>query len=403
MLPDLNGGQAMAVDFGTVIDGASRTDNINTDGTPISMEAQTALLDPGTFPLVALTDKTGSNKKTVGNMKQEFRERRLKRNYTTVTTAVTADNTTSLAVADGTLVKVDMIVAPPSTGENLLVTAVSGNTLSVTPASAGTGNIAEAIAQGAALVIMSEAHAEGEEVPAAYSVKSVNKFNYLMQSDRRIQTTDIDEATVHYDTSEDRRQDQRMGMIEYKRDQNLLFYVGEGSREVVSASGRRRHVCSGLFEQFSENNVVMPGGGAFTKSTLGEIMASTTPHSTSGTKTGLFGTNGWSKISAWPDNFMRVSPGADQRWGVTLNTVITGYGDIEVGHDPVLRTTHGLEDRAVIMDLQWIKQLQMNGLPVVLMEKVANLSSVHEIVDAITGTFGLEVKFAELHAQISNL
>lgn len=392
-------------ELGDIIDVAARSDNINQNGLVIDMWDQTALLDPGTFPLVALTRMAGKKVKQTKRMKHEFRERRLRPNFTSVLTAVTAANTTTLVVADPTYIKADMVLNIPSTGDQLGVASISGNDITVysLTGTTGSGNIPNAIAVGARVIIGPEAHAEGEEVPAVYSIDSTNRFNYVMQSDRRVAATDIEEEIQHYDTSEQRRMDQRQGWIEYHRDMNILGYVGKNTREVTSASGPRRHVCSGMFEQFTENVVDVSDGAGFTIDTLAAILADTTPHVSSGMKVGLFGTNGWSQISAWPRNFLRETPGEKKRWGISLSSIITGYGTIAVGYDPQLNEDLGLADRAVIMDLSKISRLQLGGMAPKLIKGVTNLTSIHQVVDAMTGTLGWEAKLAELHAQIEGL
>lgn len=393
------------MDVGDIIDTAARSENINQSGLVIDMWDETALLDPGQYPLVALTRTAGKKVKQTKRMKHEFRERRLRPNFTSVLTAVTADNTASLVVADPTFAKADMILNIPSTGDQLMVVSVSGNTITVVSltGTTGSGNIPNAIAVGARVIIGPEAHAEGEEVPAVYSIDSTNRYNYVMQSDRRVAASDIEEAIEHYDSSEQRKMDQRQGWIEYMRDMNILGYVGKNTREVTSASGPRRHVCSGMFEQFTENIVDVSDGAGFTIDSLAAILAETTPHTSSGMKVGLFGNNGWSQISAWPRNFLRETPGENKRWGISLDTIITGYGKIAVGYDPQLNEDLGLADRAVIMDLSQIKRLQLGSMAPKLIKGVPNLTSIHQVVDAMTGTFGWEAKLAELHAQVEGL
>ena len=393
------------VEIGDIIDTAARSDNINQDGLLIDMWPNTELLDPGTYPLVALTRTAGKKARATKRMKHEFRERRLRPNFTSVLTAVTADNTTDLVVQDPTYCKADLLLYIPSTGDQLMVDSVSGNTLTVRSleGTTGSGNIPNAISVGARVIIGPEAHAEGEEVPAVYSIDSTTRYNYVMQSDRRISATDIEEEIEHYDTSEQRRMDQRQAWIEYMRDMNILGYVGKSTREVTSASGPRRHVCSGNFEQLSENVIDISDGAGFTIDTLGSVMAETTPHTSASKKIGIFGVNGWSQICQWPRNYLRETPGQNKRWGITLSSVITGYGMLDVGYDPQLDEDHGLADRGVVIDLSKVTQLYLQNKKPRLIKAIPNLSGVHTVVDAITGTFGWEYRLQELHAQVEGL
>lgn len=394
----------MAIDYGTIIDAASRSDAVNQSGLPIDMEPQTALLDPNSYVFEALTRQIGKKIET-NQMKHEYRERRLIPAFATVTTAVAVGDSAITLANDYTRVKNDYLLYAPKTGEMFLVQDASIDaTVSVVRASSGTGTIQNALAVGDIVMILGESHAEGEEVPAAVSVTSINKYNYLMQKDRRVQVTDINEAIEHYDSSEQLALDRKQAFIEYKRDMNLLFYVGIGSREVTSASGPRRHCCSGLIERLTENGKDLSGAGAgLTIETCGMLLRDTKYRGASSEgKIMLVGTNGAQAISAWGLNALRVSP-MEKVWGLRISTIRTAFGDLEVVFDPTLSAEYGLQDRAFIIDKAHVRQLYLRTKDVRLYTAIPNLSGLHTTVDAISGTFGLQVKFEELHAAITGI
>jgi hypothetical protein len=394
----------MAIDYGTIIDAASRSDSVNTSGLPIDMEAQTALLDPNSYVFEAITRQIGK-KLACNQMKHEYRERRVIPAFGTLTAAVTVGASTLTMANDYTRVKNDYLLYIPYSGEMLLVQDASiDSTVSVVRASSGTGTIQNAVPNGQKVMILGEAHAEGEEVPAAVSVQSINKYNYIMQKDRRVQVTDINEAIEHYDQSEQLAMDRKQAFIEYKRDVNLLMYVGVGSREVTSASGPRRHVCSGLIERLTENNVDLSGAGAgLTIETCGLLMHDTKYRGASSEgKILIVGTNGAQAISAWGLNALRVSP-MEKQWGLRINTIKTAFGDLEVVFDPALNADYNLADRGFVIDKQHIRQMFLRTLDVRMYLNIPNLSSLHSTVDAISGTFGLQVKFEELHGAITGI
>jgi len=393
----------MAINYGDMISGASRSDNINQNGLVIDMEKFTKLLDENAYFLEALTRKVGK-RITANRMKHEYRERRLIRNYCTVTTAA-AVGATSFVTNEYNRVYVNFYVYNPRTTDLMLVTAApTTTTVTMVDAVAGTGGTSYAWVANDILIILGESHAEGEEVPVAFSVDSINKYDYLMQKDRRIQATDIEEAEEHYDKDEKRAMDRKQAMISYRRDMNMLFYVGKNGREVTSASGPRRHCCGGLIEKISENVVDFSSqGSAFTLPALEGIMALTKYHSQSSeSKFGLFGTRAWSAMSNWGRNALLISTD-HKEWGLRINKIITGYGDIDVAYDPVLNETNGLQGHAFIIDTMHVRQLQMKGLPVRVILDIPNLSTVHQTVDAITGTFGLQLLFPELHARATGI
>jgi len=393
----------MAIDYGTVIDGIARSDSINQNGQVLDMESHTALLDPNSYVFEALLRQLGS-KITTNQMKHEYREKRLIPSYVSLTAEASSGGTT-ITVDDYTRIKNDFYLYSPTTNDLLLVQDASIDaSVTVVLASDGSSALPNTIASGSKIIILGEAHAEGEEVPEAYSNQSINKFNYVMQKDRRIEQTDIEEAIEHYDSSEERMAQRKQAFIEYKRDQNLLHYVGQSVREIVSAVGPRRHCCSGIIELFTENVYDLSGAGSgLTLTTLSNIMGSTKYHgSSSETKMGLFGTNPWTSISALPVSALRVSP-MEKKWGINISKIITGYGEMNIAYDPVLSADNGLADRFFVFDTKHTKQMCLKGQNVRMITDIPNLSTVHRTVDAITGTFGLQVKFPELHAQGSGV
>jgi len=390
-------------DFGSVIDSAARSENINQSGLVLDMERITAELEPNAYPFEMLTRKLG--KPVVSTRtKYEFRERRPIPGYTTTTTS-TAVGAGAINVANDDRIKNDFLLQVASTGEILLVQDSSiDSSVTVVRASSGTGGVVTAIESGAKIIILGEAHAEGEAIPAAYTNTSVDVFDYVMQMDRVVQVTDIEEAIEHYDDREKLALDRKIAWIEYKRNVNLLYYVGKKSREVTSASGARRHVCSGVFEKFTENKIDLAAGDAgFTFQTIGNIMGETTIYgSSSATKVGIFGTNAWQAISAWPINYLRVSPNT-KVWGINVNRILTGYGPMDVMQDPTLTAQYGLEDRGIVIDPAYVRRVYLRSMKPRLFANVATMADIHNKKDAISGTFAMQAKFDELHAQIEGI
>jgi hypothetical protein len=395
----------MAIDFGTLIDGAARSDQINQNGLVIDMEPFTKLLDENSYWFEALTRKIGNGTETTKRWKHEFMTDRLLPSYASVS-AASAANATTVYISEYDRVKDDFLLFNTTTKDLVKVTGVPTTTsVTVTEATTGTTpTTTKAWGVGNILVIMGEAHAEGEEVPAAYSNEPTNDFDYVMTKDRRISATIEEEAEQTYDPTKKRARDRKKGWIMYKREQNLLFYLGKRTREVTSASGARRHICGGLIEKLSENFSDMSAAqGAITLEFLSNILGDTKYHSASSdSKIFIGGNKAWNNISAWPREALRVSPN-DTKWGIAINSILTGHGSMDVGYDPMLNAKNGLDDRFFIIDTQHVRQLTMQGLPIRMITDIPNLSTVHTKVDAITGTFGLQVSLPELHASGSGV
>jgi hypothetical protein len=386
-------------DYGTIIDGAARSDNILQGGIPVDMEAQTMLLDPNAYPFEVISRQI-NEKEATDQMKHEYREKRLTPLFTE-TTAAAAAGATSITVADYTRIKNDYLLYVPSTGEMLLVQDTSiDSTVDVVNASTGSGGIVSAIASDAKINILGEAHAEGETTPTATSNEPIIKSNYVMQKDLTITVTDIEEAIRHYGNEKKRDTDRRDGWIQYKKAQNLLYYVATGSREVASASGPRRHVCSGLLELITENvKDAADASDGLTLDTIASLIGvCKRPGASSDKKLTIVGVNGQMAISAWPREKLQVSV-LEKKWGVRVNTLITGFGDTDIVYDSMLNEEYGLDSHLFVLDMKFIKQLYLRTMPVRLFADIAT-GNIHQKLDAISGTFGLQVKGNELHGRI---
>jgi len=86
------------------------------------------------------------------------------------------DSATSIVVDDGTVFNVNDIAYAPSTGEHMLVTAVSTNTLTVTRAFGSTA--AAAVADNAYLVCLGSSFAEAASAPSPLMLLETEDYNY---------------------------------------------------------------------------------------------------------------------------------------------------------------------------------------------------------------------------------
>jgi hypothetical protein len=392
----------MAVPTPTFIEGGGRADNINQSGLVIDMENRIDMLDESVQIFDKLTRVIGGPVEKT-RMEYNHREKRLVPRLTTIDVA-DAIGQAQIEVADPAYVHVDDLLYIPDTQDLLLVTSVNSNgAIGIVDATDGSGTLPSATTVGMEVLILGESHAEGEEAPAAYSVQEEDVTDYIMQMDRRIEATDIEEAEEHYDPMAQRALDRKCGTIEWLKDRNLLFYVGKSTREVASASGPRRHCLGGFFERVNTNTYDFSGGGAsLTLQQIGEMLRATSFHTASTKKVSVCGNQAWSAISNLPVSSIRVSPN-EKKWGIKVSELMTGYGAVDVSYDPVLSDENGLGDRMIITDPAHIRQtfLRTKGMKMHL--NVANLSSVHRAVDVITGTFGLQVKLEELHAQAEGI
>lgn len=398
----------MSVAPGAVKDGSLKTSTVNSGGIPIDMEALTKDIIPKNYTTLAMVSKFGKAIVTQ-SMEHLYRERRPIRNYTTIT-AVDAIGQSNIEVADPTFIKNDQVLWVVRDGVKVMQLLVQDTSIDATVdvvmfhGTTGSGTLTSATAVGDVVVIGPEAHAEGEVVPTAYTNISTNKTDYLMQCDRAVKKTDIEAAQGHYDyTEKDLAKDRKIAFIEEKQKMNLQMYFGTETKDTTSGDGRR-YAIAGLFDRLTENNVDYSGVGAgFTVQALQAIIQEVTDGGPAGGNPVLVaGVNINNHISSWVDGSVRVGPGK-VKWGVMVRSIWTQYGEVDVTYDNLLSAKFGVADRGIILEQSKCRSMHLNGKPVRLYADITNQRDIHNMEDAISGTFGIQTSALECFGQINGV
>ena len=380
---------------GTLVSGNVRTDQVLAAKVPVNMDRHIHLQETSKY-LFEYIVRSIRKSKAETNMRCDFLEQR-PHPLTVVGTAIEAAGQTVIAVDNGTYVKADQLLYNTRTNEMYLVASISSNNVTIVNHAAGTGGVTFATAVGDIMLILPEAHAEGEAIPAAYSQQPVEVQTYLMQSDSVRGNTDIQRRTAEYGMKQ-LLVDRKLKWIEYKRGKDLLMYLGKNVRETTSGDGRR-HTSRGMREYITTNKEDFSTvGGGLSLQTVAELIRRTTAYSASSdVKVGVCGQNAWAQISAMPNTAIRTTV-SEEQWGKRLKTLITGHGNLAVGYDPILKQENGLQDIFVIFDPAHICHAHLQGEPERLILNVEDNTDIHNQVDVITGTFGLLLMLEELHA-----
>jgi len=385
--------------------GNIRTDQVLAAKVPVFMREQIDILDSERAFFEHLS-RQFRKVKGIENMKYNFLEQRSYPRFMTCD-EVTAAAGTEVHVDNPSYAHTDQLIYNTRTQEHYLMNeAIGGVTTDGTITVLnliGTGGITTATAVGDILQIGPEAHAEGEDIPAAYSNTPTERFTYLFQHDKRRANTDIMARQKEYGPSQliiDRKQ----FWVDEMRALAMLLYTGKQNREILSASGPRRHAMSGIMEQITSNVVDFDDvPGAMTLASVGEILRLTMNHSASSTtKVGVCGQNAWAGISALPAAAIRTTVN-ETAWGKKLHTLVTPFGTLSIAYDLMLSAENGMDDKFFVLDPAYIERLHMTGLETHLILNIQNSTDIHNQIDVITGTDGIRVGLEELHAQAENI
>ena len=398
----------MTVPRGTVVNGSLATDTVNSSGIPIDMEARTLQLFPQNYTTLTLVKMFG---KTVEakDMVHKYREDRPIPHWTSITVADAAAQTT-IEVENPSYIQNDQVLWIVRAGVVIMQLLVQDTSIDATvtivnfTGTTGSGGLPAATVVGDIVLIGPEVHAEGEAVPTAFTNITTDREDHLMQSDRTVKKTDIEAHIGHYDSFEKKLASAlKKAWVEENAKMNLVTYIATKTKESTSGDGNR-YLFEGLFNRLTENTENYGGvGSGFTVQALQETLRSTIDNSVSGGKKVLVaGVNVNNHISGWPDGSIRVDPNM-QKWGIQIRTIQTQYGAIDVVYDNVLNETHGLSDRAVILDSAHMRKMHLPGLPMRAYYNITTQRDIHNMEHAISGTLGTQVSSVESHAQIKGV
>jgi hypothetical protein len=198
------------------------------------------------FTMVAKLGKKGAHNQTIKWMTDELNPKADAVNNG----AGYADSDTSIVVDNGGFFRKRDLVKVPRTGEVLLVTNISTNTLTVTRSVGGTA--AAALVDNDPLVILGPAYAQGSTLEAARSTVEVEKTNYMQIFRHSFKVTgthvSMGKQGGHYVESDVVTQ-RRKKALEHARDINLTAYFGEAA--LASGNG----YLGGIIEQIPAGNI----------------------------------------------------------------------------------------------------------------------------------------------------
>lgn len=286
--------------------------------------------------------------------------------------------------------------------DNVGVVGTTTDIRSYTHATPGTAELVFATEVGDVINILPESHLEGTDFLAAWRTESVEDYEYIMEIARRSSDiSNIANAESYRDPASERELNNRYALIELMRDINLLFYISQRTRDETATA--RRHAFGGLRQKIQTNRQVLAPGVSITPQSIGEILRTTTRQGVaSGNKLAMAGQNTITEVSAWPVGSIQTSP-RETEWGYNIKTIITPHGNLDLAYDPALTQENGLADVLAIIDEAHVRQcyLQTQGMRV--LRKLSSLSHAFRIVDGVAATFGMDLRYEELHAWIEGV
>lgn len=314
----------------------------------IDMDDVIAMLDPDVSQFTTMLMKVASS--PAYNTKIEWLEDQLFPRLTTLAASATsAAGTIDVATDTGAYFRANDLIRIGSTGEALLVTAVSTDTLGVTRS---IGSVAAAsAASGVDVVIVGNAAAQGATLGTRKITKRVAAYNYEQIQRNPYGFTESLLATRLYG-GDALDKERKKKLVEHKRAiENALFF---GARDLNTSGSTPVGYAGGAVEYISSN--IKAAGGTMTKSSFDTYFRDFLQNGSQNKVmfcSPLVATvvSGYSR-----DNWVRSTP-SDRVWGVKIDAFISGaYGyevPVVVKKDWNDFQTYG--GYAFVIDLDYVK------------------------------------------------
>lgn len=314
------------------------------------------LLNAETSPLISMLKKTKKNSKSCASQKFEHYEKDQGTPILTVSGAVADGSTTSISLAtgEGTSVMVNDTIYVPSTGEQLIVTAVNTDALTVVR---GYGEISgAAIADGASLVILGNSAMQGTGAPEGKSLNSSNVYNYTEIQKDAVEITGSEAGIKRYDEKNQKLVEKRgevMTLHQEALERKFMF----GQRKEDTTGTHVKYTTRG-FINFIQTNV-HDMGGTFSRTKVNQFLRDVFLYG-KGNKIMFLGSD---LVDAFDSDIltnanMTLTP-ASSEYGLDVKTWISPYGTIKLAYHRVLSQIH--PGWGLCMDLEKLRYRYLKG------------------------------------------
>ena len=380
--------------------GVRTTGNIQQERRVVDMAKEIALLDPKIAPFITILKRIKGGGATRVVHSPEFKW--LEDDYvaTSTTAAATAEaGATAITVADGSIFRVNDIVKVPATGETMLVTAVSGNNVTVTRSWGDTE--AAQIPNAAELLNIGSAMSENSLARARVSTQEVVRSNYTQIFRTPFELSRTEDFSEMYG-GKDRAYQRRKALAEHKRDIARAIYFGEKAAGVDAVTGAPKRTMGGLIEAIKKDGLThgfSANGTELTYANFNANVAKRVFEHGSDEKLLVCGGKLAAAIDSWDIGAARGDMGADKTYGVHVTKLITSYGILDVVYDPLLTgETYG--GYGLVLDMDNIRYAHLAGSDTKLRTNIQP-NDQDGVMDEYLTECSVEIKLPKTHMLIT--
>ena len=214
------------------------------------MDADIAMLEPDEAPLVTFLMRL--SKRPAYSQKVEWLEDELHPRYSAIASSYTSGTTITVTTGTGAYFKPFDLIRNELTGENMLVTGVAVDTLTVTR---GIGSVASTSSIGSTdgIIRLSNASAEGATLGQLKQTKKVAQYNYCQIIRTPFGMTETLIASKLYGQPDVMAYEANKKLIEHKRELENTLWMG---RRNLDTSGAAPRAAMGGVQDYISTNVL---------------------------------------------------------------------------------------------------------------------------------------------------
>ncbi len=382
----------------TNIIGVRTTANINPSKLVVDMASKIALLEPDKAPFLTCLKAIRGDRRVVYNPKFEWLEDQLLGIRTQINGAIANGTATTVVVDDGGIFRPYDVVKIPSTGECMLVTAISTNSLTVVRGYGSTAGAA--IADDAEILVVGNAQAENATARQVVSTQETTCYNYTQIFRTPIAISNTEKASKMYGGKDLNYQRKKAG-IEHIRDIANALYFGQRKQDTSGTTPRR--TMGGILEFLSGASRSVAFNSSSNKLTFRNFDAKVAREAFSyggDEKLLVAGPYLASAINDWAAQKLVTEVGEDKTLGMTVKNLITSYGNMKVVYDPLLMESSVYAGYGFVLDLQYIRYVYLDGRDTKLNTGI-QARDVDGVVDEYITECSLEFKQPKTHMLIT--
>lgn len=370
----------------TMITGTRGSANIQQARRVVDMSKDIALLEPDAAPLTVLLKQMDGKTREAINPEFKWLEDELAPRWDAINNgAGYTAGSTSIVVDNGSYFKAGDIVKVPRTVEQMLVTAVSTNTLTVTR---GWGTTAAAgLVDNDPLLILGNSSAEGASSPTTKTTQEAVYTNYTEIIRTPFDVTGTDAASELYGGRDMNYLRKKMG-IEHKKSIELAYLFGEKKEDTTGSQPQR--FTGGLNYWVSTNR--QDAGGALTEAEFEQFCRTIFRYGNS-TKVLLASPLLVSGINQWANGKLQMFP-KDKTYGISVKEYLTGHGTLLIVKHNLLEQSYSGYGFAV--DTEFVAHRPLRGRDTKLRMGIQANDADTEKDEYLTES-GLEVKLEKAH------